>query len=54
MSEGGPDGDGGGGAEVVGVESNANAVVDGKNQFFISLPPVLNHRYVGRRLSRQR
>lgn len=52
MSEGGADSDGGGGAEVAGVESDADAVVDRENQFLVPLPPVLNHRNVRRRLRR--
>lgn len=52
MSEGWADSNGGGGAEVAGVESDANAVVDRKNEVFVPLAPVLNHSYIGRRLRR--
>jgi len=46
------DGDGGGGAEVVGVESDADAVVDREDETLVSLAPVLDHGDVGGGLGR--
>lgn len=47
--EWGADGDSGGGGEMVGVERYADAVVDGEDERLVPLPPVLDHRNVGRR-----
>lgn len=52
--EGGAGGDGGGGGEVVGVEGDADAVVDGEDERLVPLPPVLDHGDVGRRPPRGR
>ncbi len=47
--EGRADGDGGGGGEVVGVEGDADAVVDGEDERLVPLPPVLDDGDVGGR-----
>lgn len=52
VGEGRADGDGGGGAEMVGVEGDADAVVDGQDEGLVPLAPVLDHRDVGGRLRR--
>ena len=47
-------GDGSGGAEVIRVESDANAVVDGENPVLVAFPPILNDGNVGGRLRGER
>lgn len=49
MIKRGADGDGGGGAEVIGIERDADAVVDGQDELFVSLSPVLDDGDVGGR-----
>ena len=46
------DGDGGDGAEVIGIESYADAVVYGEDTDLVSLSPILDHSDVRRGLSR--
>ena len=41
----------GGGAEVTGIKSDTDALIDGQDQCFIPLPPILDHRHVGGCLS---
>lgn len=50
--EGRGDGDGGGGGEVVGVEGDADAVVDGEDEGVVAFAPVLNEGDVGGRSRR--
>ena len=50
--KGGADGDGGGGAEVIGIKRDAYAIVDWQDQGLVPLPPVFYHRYICRRLRR--
>lgn len=50
--ERGAGGDGGGGGEVVGVEGDADAVVDGEDERLVPLPPVLDDGDVGRGAAR--
>ena len=52
LIKGRADGDGGGGAEVGGIKSNTDAIIDRKDEGFVPLAPVLDHRYVRRSLRR--
>lgn len=52
--EGGANGDGGSGREVVGIEGDADAIVHGEDEGLVALPPVLDHCDVGRSSSRRR
>lgn len=51
LIEGRADSDGGGGAEVIGIESDADTVIDRQDQLLVPLSPVLNDGDVGGRAS---